>query len=143
MVGLRLFCRILGCAAILGASASLLIPLALFVLDRSSQRITCGTAIHAVVTRAAAEDAINHEQYQTRGLGFAESHYVDQCEHVVAEKRSVAAEVAAVGAVLVMSTLYHPRKRLVAGPDAHGRRLGPGHRTVERHPLLLVSAAPD
>jgi chloramphenicol 3-O-phosphotransferase len=107
----RLFCRVLGSAALLGAVASLFVPLALHVVDRSSQRITCGTGILVVLERAAAEDEVNWQWHLARGNGFAASDYTGECESLIAERRAIALQVAAVGVVIGLVTLYRPRTR--------------------------------
>lgn len=106
----RLFCRVLGSAALLGAVASLFLPLALHVVDRSGRQITCGTAILVVLERAAAEDEVNWQLYLARGNGLTASDYAGECESLVAERRTIAGQVAAVGVVIGLVTLYRPRR---------------------------------
>lgn len=122
-MGMRLFCRVLGSAAVLGAMASLFLPMALQFVDRSGHRITCGPAIHAVLDQATAEDAANEELYLTRGTGFAASDYADQCESYLNLRCKVALQVASVGVVIGLVTLYRPpRRQLVSLSDPRSRR---------------------
>ena len=130
-MGFRLSCRVVGAAAILGASISLSSPLALGFVDRAATRITCGTAFHADVDRATREDTLNRRLAVERGEPFQPSDYVSQCSALAHARRTIAASVAIAGLALVGASLYR-------GPRREIHTLPPG-----RHRLRSINKLPQ
>lgn len=95
---------VLGTAAVLGALFGLSLPLSLHVVDRSGAPIACGTGFHPDHRRAAREDDVNQDLHASFGAPYELSDYTDQCDALVAARRSISLDVIAVGGALLATT---------------------------------------
>jgi hypothetical protein len=120
----RWFVALLGLAAVLGATVSLAMPLALDVADRTGIRIACGSGWQPDGGTARHEDTLNHQQHLLVGAQFVVSNYAGDCAEKIVDRRKLAAGVGAFGAVLALGTLFvfhagsdRPRRRREAPVD--------------------------
>lgn len=104
---------VLGAAAVLGSVLAMAAPATLYAVDRSGQRITCGTALEPVYETAAREDAVNQRLHNTRGPLFQQTSYTDDCAALISERRSVGMPAAVLGAVAVVAVLAVSARRPV------------------------------
>jgi hypothetical protein len=122
----RWFVALLGLAAILGATVSLAIPLALDVVDRTGVRIACGSGWQPDGGTARHEDTLNHQQHLLVGAQFIVSDYAGECAEKIVDRRQLAAGVGAFGGALALATLLvryagsdRPRRRREAPVDVN------------------------
>ena len=113
--------RLLGAAAVLGALLALFLPLQLGAVDRGGFRIGCGTGWGADASVAQRMDALNAQQRALAGPAFVASDYAGECAALVADRRVAALAVAAVGLVVLLSTVVEP---VAAAANRVGRREG-------------------
>ena len=104
MTWLRRYVAAIGAAAILGALASLAVPLHLDAADRNGRALPCGTGLRPNLSIVTTEDQLNgflHDQDTNR---YHRSDYIGECAGWILRKRHAALFVGATGALTLAST---------------------------------------
>lgn len=102
------FVALAGMAAVLGALVSLMMPVALHVVDRTGVPIACGSGWHADTDTARHEDSLNHQHHQLVGAQFVVTDYAGECATKVSDRRWLTAGVAGAGTALLLGALLAP-----------------------------------
>lgn len=132
MGAVRWCAGVLGAAVVFGSVLGLAAPVSLYAVDRSGERIACGSVLKPDYETAAREDAVNQRLHETRGSLFQRTSYTDDCAALIGGRRSVGLPAVALGSAAVLAALagglYRPVRSLVQqlrrrGSTAPARRI--------------------
>lgn len=98
-----------GTAALLGALIAGAMPLALNAVDRAGEPIPCGNGFRPAYGIAAQQDLLNLDQHTLAGPGYAKSDYTEQCNTLIAARRTASLSVGGAGAALTLVVFVTPQ----------------------------------